>query len=134
MTSFQSWSAYYIYGATPLGQEGEYCIGASLFLYTFKNSSRQFSEMPGNPSQLEEVMCSPYNTRGFLCGECIDRYGPAIFSLSMNCVNCSRSMSRYGILVYLLVQFNTNNSNFHVTCCLSLQYYLWHTLGIYIIF
>ena len=90
--------------ATPLGQEGDYYIGVSLLLYTSKNGSRLFSEMPGNTSQLEEVMCSPHNRRGFLCGECIDGYGPAIFSLSMNCVNCSRGISRYGIPIYLLVQ------------------------------
>ena len=50
--------------ATPLGQEGDYYIGVSLFLYTSENGSRGFSEMPGNTSQLqcvvlttEEVSC-----------------------------------------------------------------------------
>ena len=92
------------YCATPLGQDGDYYIGGSLFLYTYKNSSRASSEMPGNISQLEEAMCSPHNRRGFMCGECIDGYGPAVFSPTMKCVNCSRGISRYGAPVYLFVQ------------------------------
>ena len=30
-------------------------------------------------SQLDEVMCGPYGGRGFLCGECEDDYGLAVF-------------------------------------------------------
>ena len=89
---------------TPLGQEGDYYIGRCLLLYTTKNGSRYYSKMPQNSSQLEEVMCSPHNRRGFMCGECIDGYGPANVSPMLNCVNCTSGLSRYGITVYLLTQ------------------------------
>ena len=92
--------------ATPLGQDGDYYIGSSVLLYIPDNGSRVFSEMPRNTSQLEEVMCSPHNRTGFMCGECINGYGPAVFSPTMNCVNCSRGISRYGVIVYLLLQLS----------------------------
>ena len=92
--------------ATPLGQDGDYYIGSSVFLYISDNGSRHSSEMPGNTSQLEEVMCSPHNRTGFMCGECIDGHGPAVFSPTMNCVNCSRGISRYGVIVYMLLQLS----------------------------
>ena len=38
------------------------------------------SEMPSNASQLDKMMCFPYNRRGLLCGECKDGYGPAVYS------------------------------------------------------
>ena len=94
------------YCATPLGQEGDYYIRKSLIWYISKNGSTHYSEMPGNTSQLEEVMCSPHNRRGFMCGECIDGFGPAVFSVTMDCKNCTGAFSRhYAIPVYLLVQF-----------------------------
>ena len=92
--------------ATPLGQAGDYYIGGSVFLYISDNGSRHSSEMPGNTSQLEEVMCSPHNRTGFMCGECIDGHGPAVFSPTMNCVNCSEGISRYGVIAYLLLQLS----------------------------
>ena len=92
--------------ATPLEQDDDYYIGGSVFLYISDNGSRHLSEMPGNTSQLEEVMCSPHNRRGFMCGECIDGHGPAVFSPTMNCVNCSRGISRYGVIAYLLLQLS----------------------------
>ena len=92
--------------ATPLGQDGNYYIGGSGFLFISDNGSRHSSEMPGNTSQLEELMCSPHKRRGFMRGECIDGYGPAIFSPTMNCINCSRGISRYCVILYLLLQLS----------------------------
>ena len=69
--------------------------------YSSKNSNRVFSEMPGNTSQLEEVMCSPHNRRGFMCGECIDGYGPAIFSPTVNCVSCTGTFQVIMLLLYM---------------------------------
>ena len=95
-----------VYCATPLGQEGDYyIIKDSLFLYISENGSRVFSKMPGNTSQLEEVMCSPHNRKGFVCSDCIDGYGPAVFSLAFNCAKCTGALSRYGITIYLIIQF-----------------------------
>ena len=139
--------------ATPFGQDGDYYIGSSVLFYIPYNGSRVFSEMPENTSQLEEVMCSPHNRRGFMCGECINGHGPAVFSPTMNCVNCSRGISRYGVIVYLLLQlspttvificlviFHFNTSGpllgyifFCQTITLCVVSYKWHAIYSYII-
>ena len=91
--------------ATYSGQEDDYCIGACPFTHTVNSTNRMYSEMPSNASQLDEVMCGPYNRRGLLCGECKDGYGPAVYSFDMTCANCSSLWSRYAISLYLFLQF-----------------------------
>ena len=91
--------------ATSSGQEDDYCIGACPFIHTVNSTNRLYSEMPSNASQLDEVMCGPYNRRGLLCGECKDSYGPTIYLFDMTCANCSSLWSRYAISLYLFLQF-----------------------------
>ena len=91
--------------ATSSGQEDDYYIGFCPFTHTVNSTNRMSSEMPSNASQLDEVMCGPYNRRGLLCGECKDGHGPAVYSFDMTCVNCSSTWSRYAISLYLFLQF-----------------------------
>ena len=89
--------------ATSSGQEEDYYIGSCPLVHTVNSTNRLYSEMPTNVSQLDEVMCGPYNRRGLLCGECKDGYGPAVYSFDMTCANCL--WSRYAISLYLFLQF-----------------------------
>ena len=91
--------------ATSSGQEDDYYIGSCPFTHTVNSTNRMYSEMPSNASQLDEVMCGPYNRRGLLCGECKDGYGPAVYSSDMTCANCSGVWSRYAISLYLFLRF-----------------------------
>ena len=91
--------------ATSSGEVDDYYIGTCPFRHTVNSTNRMYSEMPGNASQLGEVMCGPYNRRGLLCGECRDGYGPAVYSVDMKCANCSSLWSRYAISLYLFLQF-----------------------------
>ena len=91
--------------ATSSEQEDDYYISYCPFKHTINSTNRLYSEMPSNASQLDEVMCGPYNRRGLLCGECKDGYGPAVYSFDMTCVNCSSLWSRYAISLYLFLQF-----------------------------
>ena len=91
--------------ATSSGQEDDYYISTCPFTHTDNSTNRMYSEMPSNASQLDEVMCGPYNRRGLLCGECKDGYGPAVYSFDMTCVNCSSLWSRYVISLYLFLWF-----------------------------
>ena len=93
------------YCATSSGKEGDYYRGTCPFRHTFNNTNRMYSEMPSNASQLDEVMCGPYNRKGLLCGECKDGYGPAVYSHDLKCANCSSLWSKYAILLYLFIQF-----------------------------
>ncbi|CAI8026065.1 hypothetical protein GBAR_LOCUS15031 [Geodia barretti] len=54
--------------ATSSEREGDYYIGFCPFRHVINNTNRWYSEMPSNASQLDEVMCGPYNRRGFLWG------------------------------------------------------------------
>ena len=93
------------YCATSSGQENDYYVSRCPFTHTVNSTNRLYSEMPSNASQLDEVMCGPYNRRGLLCGECKDGYGPTVYSFDMTCANCSSLWSRYAISLYLLLQF-----------------------------
>ncbi|CAI8035887.1 hypothetical protein GBAR_LOCUS20137, partial [Geodia barretti] len=73
--------------------------------HIINNTNRRYSEMPSNASQLDQVMCGPYNRRGFLCGECKEGYGAGAFGLK--CANCSSPWSGYAIYLYLLLEFVT---------------------------
>ena len=88
-----------------LTENSDYYIGYCPFIHRVNNTNRMYSEMPSNDSQLEEVMCGPYNRRGLLCGECKDGYGPAVYSFDLKCADCSSLWSRYAISLYLFLQF-----------------------------
>ena len=70
--------------ATSTEQEGLYYAGSCPFSHTENDTNRIYSELPSDPDRLNEVMCGPYNRKGLLCGECIDGYGPAVFSPTRN--------------------------------------------------
>ena len=40
-------------------------------------------------SELNDFVCSDINRKGAQCGQCIDGYGPAVFSDSVTCADCS---------------------------------------------
>ena len=50
-------------------------------------------------------MCGPYNRKGLLCGECIDGYGPGVYTLDRKCFDCSKFSTGSTICLYLLVEF-----------------------------
>ena len=91
--------------ATSLGQDGYFYTGICPFSHTINGTNRLYSEMPSNASQLDEVMCGPYNRRGLLCGECKDGYGPAVYSFDLKCAICSNIWSKYAISLYFFLQF-----------------------------
>ena len=92
------------YCATSTEQESQYYSGPCPFRHTENNTDRMFSELPSNLSLLNGMMCGPYNRKGLLCGRCIDEYGPAVYSLDMKCINCSRLSTGYSISLYLFLE------------------------------
>ena len=90
--------------ATSTEQEGLYYGGFCPFGHTENNTNRMFSELPSDPDLLNEVMCGPYNRKGLLCGECIDGYGPAVFSPYKKCENCSKLSTGFAVSLYLFLE------------------------------
>ena len=85
--------------------KGGYYMGSCPFIYTRNSTNRMYFELPSDPDLLNEVMCGPYNRKGLLCGECIDGYGPAVYSTDMKCANCSKLSTVYAVSLYLLLEF-----------------------------
>ena len=57
----------------------------------FRHTSNRYS-IPINMSgeELNYRMCSSFNRQGMQCGQCISGYGPAVFSDSVTCADCSK--------------------------------------------
>lgn len=58
------------------------------YCYETQNSSLHF-HLPSNYEQLDELICGSMNRNGTLCGRCIEGFGPAVNSLTYECVNCT---------------------------------------------
>ena len=59
--------------------------------WIFRHTSNRYS-IPINMSgeELNYRMCSSFNRQGMQCGQCISGYGPAVFSDSVTCADCSK--------------------------------------------
>ena len=68
-------------------------------------TNRLYSELPSDPDALNATMCGPYNREGYLCGKCIDGYGPPVYSYDLKCVNCSKFSTGVSIVMYVIIQF-----------------------------
>ena len=91
--------------ATYFGQEGVFYAGQCSYSYKFNHSNGKYSWLPSDPDLLNETMCGPYNRKGLFCGECIDGYGPRVYTLDRKCVDCSKFSMSSAICLYLLVEF-----------------------------
>ena len=91
--------------ATFSGQEGVFYVGHCSYSYKFNHSNTLYSLLPSDPDMLNEAMCGPYNRKGLLCRECIDGYGPGVYTLDRKCVDCSKFSMSSAICLYLLVEF-----------------------------
>ena len=93
------------YCVTFSGQDGVFYAGISPLWYKVNNTNRLFSDLPSDPELLEGAMCGAYHRKGFQCGECIDGYGPGVYTLDMMCADCSQLSMGSAICLYLLVTF-----------------------------
>ena len=52
------------------------------------NVRQWYSQLPGDPMQLDDAMCGKYNRTGRLCGECRDGFAPPVYSFQVSFVEC----------------------------------------------
>ena len=50
-----------------------------------------YNPLPKDPGSLDKHICGFYKRTGRVCGECLDGYGPVVFSGSFECVFCNIS-------------------------------------------
>ena len=77
----------------------------SYILYKGENGTKPWYRLlPENISDLNDFMCGPLNRKGYLCGECIDGYGPSISIIEHpnNCYRCTDNW--HGVILYLIVK------------------------------
>ena len=118
------------YCAKSSEQEDDYYASYCPFTHTLNSTNRMYSEMPSNASQLDEVMCGPYNRRGLLCGECKDGYGLAVYSFDLKCVNCSSLLVKICNFSVSVSSVCSNNIDLHLFCCIPFQHNFRPTAGI----
>ena len=110
-----------------------YYAGRCPFSYKENDTDRIFSVLPADPDILNDSLCTPYNRKGLLCGECIDGYGPAVYSFSTKCANCSTISVGMAVFVYLLLLFTPITLLFIFVIVLRLKITSGPLLG-YVIF
>ena len=81
-----------------------------------ESTSYQFSV--SNLTSLNHALCSRYNRQGFMCGECVEGHAPAVYSYTVDCVQCLEY--RYNWLKYIAVAYLP----------LTVLYFIVLTLGI----
>ena len=59
--------------------------------------------VPNNSSELNRVMCEPYNRAGQLCARCQEGYGTPLYSYDLRCIKCSGT--HYHWLLYIVVAY-----------------------------
>ena len=63
----------------------------------------KYIRLPENITELNEYMCTPLNSKGLACSECIDNFGRPLVSKDFRCSNCANTW--YGIPLYLFIDF-----------------------------
>ena len=82
-------------------------VGACI--YNCDNVSTQMTHdsvyhyLPNNSSELNKIMCEPFNRAGQLCGQCQEGYGTPLYSYDLRCIKCSGT--HYHWLLYIVVAY-----------------------------
>ena len=90
-------------------ESGQLLVGLCRYGYQQNSSlvfNRNYNLQPENPDDLNRVQCGQYNRRGLLCRECIDGFGPPVYSIksSMFCSNCSDISTFGAVVAYLTLE------------------------------
>ena len=77
--------------------------GACPYAYASDTTSRVYSSVPSDPTQLNAAICGPYRREGLFCGHCSEGFGPSPFP-SKYCANCSDITMGSAISLYLFLE------------------------------
>ena len=82
-------------------------VGACIFscenVLTERIHDGLYHYLPNNTSELNRVMCEPFNRAGQLCGQCQEGYGIPLYSYDLKCIKCSGT--HYHWLLYIVVAY-----------------------------
>ena len=100
-------------------------VGSCSFGCTSPVKNTLYRELPQNISNLNEMMCKPFNRTRVLCGRCLPDHYPLAYSLNLSCIDCPHvgwNWARYVIVAYLpltvfyllILLFRTNIASSHL--------------------
>ena len=69
----------------------------------YEVTEENYIRLPDNVSELNDYLCGPVNRKGELCSECMDGFGPSIFTVTPICSNCTNAW--YGVPLYIFLEF-----------------------------
>ena len=70
-------------------------------------------------SELNRFICSGYNRKGAQCRQCIENYGPAVFSDGITCADCSKH--KYHWILYFIFQLTMVTIMYSVVVLLEIN-------------
>ena len=79
-------------------------VGTCPYGALHNTTNRKFTTLPTDPTQVNSSQCAPYNRRGLFCGECLEGFGPSVYSFDLHCANCSHMSTTAAISLYLVVE------------------------------
>jgi len=90
------------YCMTLNGLNGIIQLGRCSYFNHQKPTDHLYLALPTNISRLNDFMCGPLNRKGVLCRDCLDGFGPAVFTTGYACENCTGHNT--GVALYLLLE------------------------------
>ena len=60
-----------------------------------------YTSLPRDPSELNDVVCSPLNREGLVCSECKPGHGPSVFTNNLQCYKCSGMYHGWALYIFL---------------------------------
>ena len=80
-------------------------VGACIYNCVSANGEihNDYHYVPNNSSELNRVMCGPFNRAGQLCARCQEGYGTPLYSYDLRCIKCSKT--HYHWLMYMVVAY-----------------------------
>ena len=99
------WAGYHVSSQHPTPTDINLITGQCPRHYC--HATEQETPLPNtnNVTLLNELICSPVNRNGTLCGMCSDGYSVAINSIFFDCINCLDWLSQHGWLSYILTEY-----------------------------
>lgn len=84
--------------------ENALIVGDCAYGYFANMTNRRYSFLVQNAStEINDRQCNPFNRQGLFCGQCIDGFGPAVYSFNLQCANCSNISTTAAICLYALI-------------------------------
>ena len=108
-------------------------VGKCPYLLVYNATNRAYASLPSDPSQLTHTMCDHYHRTGLLCGQCVDGYGPAVYSFDLHCSNCSDMSVAAAVILHILLEFLPSALLFVILMLFNISIMSGPTFG-YIIF